>query len=167
MPIATTVTCSIAVPRRQLYAWLVPGVFYNELHTVIRDAAGLAGVAKTSGTTGPWDKPGSYRTVHLSDGNTLREEVTAATTPDYFAYKLNDFSHPIVKRLLRGAGGQWWFTDEGGGTHVKWTYAVEPASALASLLLVPLVRFQWRRYMQAAMDAIKSRAEKEGVGATR
>lgn len=159
--IATTVTSSISAPRGRLYAWLVPGVFYNELHTVIRDAAGISGVVKTSGTTGPWDTPGSYRTVHLSDGNTVREEVTAATTPDYFAYSLSQFSHPVVRRLVKGARGQWWFTDAGSGTNVKWTYAVDSASALAGVLLIPLVRIQWHRYMRAAMDAIKARAEKE------
>jgi hypothetical protein len=62
---------------------------------------------------------------------------------------------------VKGARGQWWFTDEGGGTHVKWTYAVDSRSGLGGLLLIPAVHILWRRYMQAAVAAIKLRAEKE------
>ena len=41
----------------------------------------LPGVVRTSGNTGPWDQPGSVRTVHLADGNTAREQVTAYEQP--------------------------------------------------------------------------------------
>lgn len=159
--VATTVTVSIAAPRPQFYTWLVPGVFYNELHTVIRDAAGISGVVKTSGTTGPWDKPGSYRTIHLTDGNTVREEVTAADSPDYFAYRLSEFTNPVVRRLVKGARGQWWFTDEGAGTKAKWTYTVDSTSGVTGFVLVPIVKVLWRRYMKTALGAVKARAEKE------
>jgi hypothetical protein len=47
----------------------------------------LPPVERTSGNTGPWDRPGSSRTVHLADGNTAREEVTAYARPTYFAYR--------------------------------------------------------------------------------
>ena len=59
--VATTVTATIAAPRKAFYDWLVPGVFYTELDSVLRDEAGLPGVTKTTGTTGPWDTPGSTR----------------------------------------------------------------------------------------------------------
>ena len=44
----------------------------------------LPAVVRTSGNTGPWDRPQSVRTVHLADGNTAREQVTAYTRPKYF-----------------------------------------------------------------------------------
>jgi hypothetical protein len=159
--IATTVTSSIAAARPRLYTWLVPGVFDRELPTVLRDKMGLPGVARTSGTTGPWDKAGSSRTVHLTDGNTVREEVTAADTPDYFAYVLTGFSHPLVKLLVKEGRGQWWFTDAAGGTHIKWTYEFEPRSALAAPFLVPFVKLAWTSSMRSALDNIKARAERE------
>ena len=163
--IETTVETLITAPRRPLYTWLVPGVFYSELHTILKDAAGLPGVAKTSGTTGPWDVPGSSRTVHLTDGNTATEQVTAADTPDYFAYLVTGFSHPLVRMLVKEGRGQWWFTDAPSGTHLKWSYAFVPASALAAPLLVPVVKFAWNRSMKAAIANIKARAETELKGA--
>jgi hypothetical protein len=159
--VATSVTSTIAVPRRAFYAWLIRGVFYNQLETVLRDEAGLPGVTRTTGTTGPWDVAGSTRIVHLSDGTTCRETVKTATAPDYFAYRLTDFSSRMVGRLVSEATGQWWFTDDGAGTHAKWTYTAESRSIFGLPILFFVIRILWHRYMTSAMKQIKSRAEKE------
>ena len=159
--VATTVIATIAVPRNALWTWLVPGVFYDQLDSVVRDEAGLPGCVKTTGTTGPWDVAGSTRIVHLTDETSVRETVTVATAPDYFAYRLTDFSGRMVRLLVREAGGQWWFTDAGSGTHVKWTYTAESRTWLAMLVLFPVIRILWNRYMRSSMAVIKSRAEKE------
>jgi hypothetical protein len=165
--VSTTVISSIAAPRKAFYAWLVPLVFYNQLETVLRDAAFLPGVARTSGTTGPWDAAGSTRIVHLTDGNTCRETVKVATAPDYFAYRLTEFSNPMIGMLVKEANGQWWFTDEGSGTHAKWTYTAESRSFLAMPILFPVIKILWNRYMKAAMKQAKERAEKEVKGSSR
>src|SRR3954447_9851771 len=98
--VRTTVSAVIAAHREALFAWLVPGVFLDQLSSVLRDAAGLPGVASTSGTTGPWDVPGNSRTVHTTDGHTAREEVTAAQASVYFSYRVTEFTHPVIKRLV-------------------------------------------------------------------
>ena len=165
--VATTVVSSIAAPRKPFYKWLIPGVFYDQLHTVLKDAAFLPGVTKTTDTTGPWDVPGSTRIVHLSDRNTVRETVTQATTPDYFAYALTEFSNPVIRLLVKQARGQWWFTDEGSGTHAKWTYTAESRSVLGMVVLVPVIKILWNRYMKAAMKVTKERAEREVKGSSR
>jgi hypothetical protein len=162
--VATTVVSEIAAPRKAFYAWLIPGVFYRELQTVLRDAAFMAGVSNTTDTTGPWDKPGSTRIVHLTDGTSVRETVTSATAPDYFAYRLTEFSSPRVGRLVKEARGQWWFTDSGSGLHAKWTYTAESKTALGALILYPIIKILWNRYMKAAMKVTKERAEKEVSG---
>src|SRR5262249_38811674 len=151
----------IAAPRKPFYAWLVPGVFYSELETVLRDAAFMPGVTRTTDTTGPWDKPGSTRIVHLSDGNRVRETVTMATAPDYFAYRLTEFSNPMIRAVCREARGQWWFTDSGSGLQAKWTYTAQSKNALTMLLLYPVIKILWHRYMQKAMEVTKQRAEAE------
>jgi hypothetical protein len=161
--VATTVIESIAVPREALYAWLIPGVFLSELDTVLRDEAGLPGVTRTTGTTGPWDRAGSTRIVHLSDATFCRETVRVATAPDYFAYRLTEFSSRLIRMLVREANGQWWFTDEGPGTRAKWTYTAEARSIFVMPMLVPVIRILWNRYMRTAMNHIKARAEKEVV----
>jgi len=165
--VSTTVISSIAAPRKAFYAWLIPGVFYNELETVLRDEAGLPGVTRTTGTTGPWDVAGSTRIVHLSDGTTCRETVKVATAPDYFAYRLTEFSSRMIGMLVREANGQWWFTDDGSGTKAKWTYTAEGRSALVMPILIPVIRILWHRYMSSAMKQIKARAEKEVMRVSR
>ena len=159
--VATTVVSSIAAQRKRFYTWLVPGVFYNQLETVLRDAAFLPGVAKTTDTTGPWDQAGSTRIVHLTDGTTVRETVTSATAPDYFAYRLTEFSSPMIRMLVKEARGQWWFTDSGSGLQAKWTYTAVSRNVLGALVLLPVIKILWNRYMKAAMKVTKERAETE------
>lgn len=159
--ISSTVETLINAPRGPLFHWLVPGVFFDQLETVLRDAAFMPGVASTSGTTGPWDIPGSHRIVHTTDGNAVREEVTAAVTPEYFSYRVTEFTSPLIRRLVSEARGQWWFSDAGAGTRAKWTYSFDTKAPGASLLLFPMVNILWRRYMQAAMRTTKQRAESE------
>jgi len=159
--ITTTVTASIAVPRAPFYDWLILGIFADELDTILRDAPGFPGITTTSGTTNKWNVPGATRTVHLADDTFSRETVTAATAPDYFAYRVTDFSSPRLRLLTREARGQWWFTDSGNGTHVKWTYTAESRSFLATPVLIPVLKILWNQSMRSAMDRIKARAEKE------
>ena len=164
--VATTVTATIARPRQALWAWLVPGVFYDQLETVLRDEAGLPGSPdhrndRSMGCPGvDTDRP----SVGWDD---VRETVIVATGPDYFAYRLTEFSSRQVGMLVREAGGQWWFTDEGNGTHVKWTYTAESRNLLAMVMLFPVIRILWNRYMQNSMRVIKARAEKEITMGTR
>jgi hypothetical protein len=162
--VATTVTATIGAPRAAFYKWLVPRVFLSELDTVLRDEAGFPGVTVTTGTTGPWDVPGSTRTVHLSDGTFCRETVRAVAAPDYFAYRITDFSSLGLRLLVSEANGQWWFTDNGAGTDAKWTYTAESRSLLSAPLLVPVIKIFWHRFMQSAIANVKARAEKGVTG---
>jgi hypothetical protein len=47
----------------------------------------VPGVASTSNVSGPWDRPGSTRIVHLLDGSTVNEGLTHYDRPTYFAYR--------------------------------------------------------------------------------
>jgi len=93
--------------------------------------------------------------------------VRTATAPDYFAYRLTEFSSRVISMLVREANGQWWFTDEGPSTHAKWTYTAESRSILGMPILIPVIRILWHRYMSSAMKNVKTRAEKEVVRAAR
>lgn len=159
--VPTTAGISIAAPRAPFYDWLVLRVFTNELDTILRDSVGFAGVATTSGTTNLWNVPGATRIVHLTDGTSSRETVTAAAAPDYFAYRLTEFSSRRLRLLVREARGQWWLTDDGAGTHAKWTYTAESRGPLTALILVPIMKVLWNRSMRSAMARIKARAETE------
>ena len=101
----------------------------------------LPAVMSTSGNTGPWDRPGSSRTVHLIDGTTSREEITDYERPIYFAYRTSDYTYAL-KNLASSARGQWWFEDHGDRTHVRWTYTFTAKGALTAIFLRLFAPFQ-------------------------
>jgi Polyketide cyclase / dehydrase and lipid transport len=107
----------------------------------------LPAVVATSGNTGPWDRPGSSRLVHLKDGSTAVEEVTGYDRPDFFSYKSSKFTFAL-KYLATGATGEWWFTTDGAATKVRWTYTFKAKSWLAAMILPIFARFLWSGYMR-------------------
>lgn len=110
----------------------------------------IPAVVATSGNTGPWNTPGSARTVHLKGGDTAREEVTDWLRPSYFAYRTSDFTFAL-KYLATEARGQWWFEDRDGRTHVRWTYTFTPKGRIRGLLLRMFARTQWAGLMRLCM----------------
>lgn len=165
--VSTTVTTTVKAPRGPFYQWLVPGVFDDQLDTVMRDEAGFAGITVTTGTTGAWDIPGNTRIVHQYDGTYSRETVTHAAAPDYFAYRLTEFSSFFLNLLVHEARGQWWFTDDGDGTHAKWSYTAEARSFLTVPILIPVLKVFFNRLMTKTLERIKARAEAELNGAAK
>lgn len=113
----------------------------------------VPGVASTSNVSGPWDQPGSTRTVHLLDGSTAREGVTHYDRPAYFAYRVSDPSFSL-KHLMTHANGQFWFAKGAGGTQVKWTYTFHARNRLTKIPLRLFVGTQWKGYMDVCMKNI-------------
>ena len=110
-------------------------------------------VAFTSDVTGPWDQPGSDRTVHLADGSTVSEGVTHYQRASYFAYRVSNPSFSL-KHLMVEARGQFWFEERDGGVQVKWTYTFIAKNRLAKLPLMLFVGTQWKGFMAVCMDNI-------------
>jgi hypothetical protein len=153
--VSTTVTATALVPRGVLFDRFIPVA----LPDILTGWGPIPAVTATSGQTGPWDEPGSERTVHLADGSTARERVTECRTPEYFAYVVAGFTNPI--RLLACEGrGQWWFDAAGDGaaTHIRWTYTFEARSRAAGLLLAPIVHTAWRRFMRVGLARLVDQA---------
>jgi Polyketide cyclase / dehydrase and lipid transport len=145
--VTTTVSSRIGVPRDALFARFIP----IELPRILHRHGPVPAVIATSGQTGPWDRPGSRRTVLLGDGSTAREEVTLCEAPARFGYRVAEFSGP-VRHVASEARGRWWFAEAGpDATDVRWQYTFVARSALARLALAPVVRIAWRRYMAAAL----------------
>lgn len=113
----------------------------------------VPGVASTSDVSGPWDRPGSTRTVHLFDGSSVREGLTHYDRPAFFAYRVSDPSFSL-KHLMSHACGQWWFVAEEGGTQAKWTYTFHARNGLAAIPLRLFVGTQWKGYMKVCLNKI-------------
>lgn len=120
----------------------------------------LPGVVSTSGNTGLWDVPGSFRIVHLKNGSSAREELTDHQPPTYFAYRTSDFNS-VLKYVVSQGRGQWWFTPDEQGTRVKWTYTFTARSWLTKPVLIVFVPLLWRGYMRGAMHQIKAQTEQQ------
>jgi hypothetical protein len=139
-----------------LFEWFIP----VELADILLGYGPLPAVVRTSRQSGAWDKPGSNRTVHLADGSTAFEEVTACKRPGYFAYRVSEFTN-IIRFLVKGAAGQWWFEEQGNKTGVKWKYTFHAHNALTALILHAIVQLLWNGYMRIAMKTTKRLAEQQ------
>lgn len=124
------------------------------LPTILTGYGLLPAVVSTSANSGPWSEPGSQRTVHLADGNTALEEVTAFDRPGYFAYRTSQFTFAL-KYLAAAATGQWWFEPQGESTQVRWTYTFQARSALAAFALNLFARLLWAGYMRACIRNVQ------------
>jgi len=125
----------------------------------------LPPVDRTSGNTGPWDRPGSSRTVHLADGNTAREEVTAYVRPTYFAYRTDNYTFAL-KFIATGAKGQWWFNADSEVTHIKWSYEFTAKGRVTAVLLSLFVRTQWAGYMRVCLENTRRYLRMPAMGHT-
>ncbi len=102
--------------------------------------------------TGAWDKPGQTRTVVLSGGGSMREELTRVDPPRSFGYRLTDLKGPLAP-LVDWIDGEWLFTDGAAGTKVTWRWSLHPKSALAAPLL-PVFGTLWQGYARRALEQL-------------
>jgi hypothetical protein len=155
--VATTVSIRIDRAREPLFDWFIP----IELPRILTGWGPIPAVVATSDQSGPWDTPGSRRTVHLADGSLAHERVTACARPAVFAYTVNGFSGPVRHAAVEGRG-QWWFEAAGAGaTDVRWTYTFQARSRAAALLLTPVVKIAWRGFMRRGLDRLAALAHDE------
>jgi Polyketide cyclase / dehydrase and lipid transport len=115
----------------------------------------LPSVLNTSQNTGPWTVAGSARLIHLSDGSTVREQVTHYEPSNRFAYKVWDFGNPLIRTLATGARGEWTFSPAPGGTLVIWTYTFTAKNALTAAPLSGITQILWRGYMDVCLENSK------------
>ncbi len=109
-------------------------------------------VVGTRDLTGPWDTPGSRRTVVLGDGSTAREQVLVWERPARFEYRVDSFTSPLG-RLVDHAIGSWAFTEEGeDSSSFEWTYTFLARGGVAAIPLRAFVPTAWARYMARCAD---------------
>jgi hypothetical protein len=156
--VSVSASVRVGVPRAALFDWFIP----VELPRILLGYGPVPSVVETTGQTGAWDVPGSSRTVHLSDGSTAREQVTECVRPSRFGYRVGEFTGN-VRHLASGARGAWTFEEAaaGGGTDVRWTYTFVARSAVARLVLFPVVKVLWRGFMRAALQRMIELSEAE------
>jgi hypothetical protein len=111
----------------------------------------IPAVIGTRDLTGPWDTPGSERTVLLEDGSTVHELVLGWERPQRFEYRVDRFTNPLG-RLVDHAIGLWEFTGTERRSSFRWTYLFEAKGRVLAVLLKVFVRTAWARYMRQCAD---------------
>lgn len=154
-PASRTVTREAATPVERLFDVVTAE---DVLPKVLHRFGPVPGVAATRDLTGPWDRPGSSRTVVLQDGSTVRETLLEHEPPHRFAYRVEDFTSQIA-RVAAHATGTWEFEPTRSGSRFTWTYAFTPRGAATAPLLALVVRTAWAGYMARCADRCVALAE--------
>ena len=80
---------------------------------------------------GDWDAVGKTRTVVLTGGGSMREQLTSYDPPRSFGYTLSDVKGPMAPMVAR-VEGLWSFEPVGTGTKVTWRWTIYPRSAFTA-----------------------------------
>ncbi|MGE5695286.1 MAG: SRPBCC family protein [Candidatus Sericytochromatia bacterium] len=112
-------------------------------------------ISRVSNQTGAWDAVGQTRTVTLTGGGSLREELTHLDPPHVFGYTLSDVTGPMGP-LVGKVEGEWVFAPSGTGTTVTWRWMIHPRSALAAPAL-PVFGWLWRGYARQSLEELERR----------
>lgn len=105
---------------------------------------------------------GARRTIGLSDGGVLEEEIRLHDPPTVHSYRWRG-GVKFPNSLMVAAGSSIWrFAESTGRTRVDWTYTFE----LTSPLWWPIARIMmwgYRRWMQRGLRLAKSHLEAEAT----
>ncbi len=162
-----TVRTSAAVPLAAAWEAFVP-VALSEVFS--KSKGPVPAVRGTSGQDGRWDVVGRSRSVHLSDGSVVREEIMASDPSGgarptgnvaTFTYRVSGFSGPLGL-LAKEAHGTWRFKQVSPEmTAIQWTYTFVPKNWLGSVPLRLVLATFWRAYMRDGIENIRLIAERQ------
>jgi hypothetical protein len=108
-------------------------------------------VVGTTDLSGPWNAPGSARTVLLGDGSSAREQLLVWERPARFEYRVDSFTS-VLGRLVSYALGAWEFSESRGQSAFVWTYTFYSRSRAEAIPLRIFVPTAWARYMAQCAD---------------
>ncbi|EHI14371.1 SRPBCC family protein [Mycolicibacterium thermoresistibile] len=129
------------------------GTMSLPLPTLFRHRYGpIPPVAATHNETGGWGAAGDTRTVALTGGGTMHEELTRVDPPRSFEYHLSRITGPLSP-LVHHIDGRFRFEPVGTGTEVTWRWALHPRSVLATPVLPVFARL-WRGYARRALEVL-------------
>ena len=131
---------------------------FVKLNDIFKAAGSMPAVEKTSPYS-EWHTPGNKRTVYLTDGNRTTEEILECDVPNYFKYKVYDFTisgRYFVKELI----GEWHINEHNGRTKITWEYKIFPKSVIHRLFILNFFKNSWIPYMELSMQLIQEQYNK-------
>lgn len=106
------------------------------------------------GQAGEWNAVGKSRTVQLTGGGSMHEQLTSYDAPRSFGYTLSDVKGPLAP-LVDHVDGLWSFEPTGTGTKVTWRWTIHPRSAFTAPLL-PVFGKLWLGYARQSLEELSN-----------
>ena len=148
-PLTVEQSHDIPVDVQQAYDGTLP----MPLPTLFRRWYGpIPPIKRVLNQTGEWDAAGKTRTVLLTGGGSMVEELTHVDPPHAFGYILSQIKGPLSPLVSR-VDGDWLFAPSGTGTTVTWRWTIHPRSRLAAPAL-PVFGWLWRGYAKQALQEL-------------
>jgi hypothetical protein len=122
-------------------------------HLFDRRYAAIPAVKAVRGPAGPWGTPGQTRTVLLSGGGSMTEELREVTPSTRFGYHLSDITGPM-RALVRSVDGAWEFEKAGTGVRITWRWTMHPRGRVGALAMPAFARM-WRGYARQSFDNLE------------
>jgi hypothetical protein len=145
-PLTVEQSHDIPVDVQQAYDGTLP----MPLPTLFRRWYGpIPPIKRVLNQTGDWDTAGKTRTVLLTGGGSMVEELTHVDPPHAFGYILSQIKGPLSP-LVNRVDGDWLFAPSGTGTTVTWRWTIHPRSRVSALAL-PVFGWLWRGYAKQAL----------------
>ena len=104
--------------------------------------------------SGDWDSVGQSRTVVLTGGGSMREQLTSYESPNAFGYTLSEVKGPLAP-LVHHVEGLWAFEPVGAGTKVTWRWTIHPRSSFVAPLL-PVFGKLWLGYARQSLEELSN-----------
>jgi hypothetical protein len=118
----------------------------------------IPGVVRVELPEGKQLVAGITRSVFMTDGTTMHEEVIVvlpptAASPGRHEYRWAHAPAPPFSLLIKGAHAVWTFRAEREGTRVDWYYTFDLTTPLAYVLAAPAIAL-FRRWMDRALGRL-------------
>jgi hypothetical protein len=150
-PLVVQSSRAYPVPVDQAFSYVMP----TPLEKIFDQRFGpLPPISGVEGQDGAWGTVGQTRTIKLSDGGTMREELTTVDAPGEFGYRITDITG-AMRPLVASVEGRWAFDAVGTGVRITWEWTVHPASSVAELAM-PLFGWLWKGYARQVMDRLET-----------
>jgi hypothetical protein len=149
MSIKIITQAQIPKPSTEVFDYVLP----IALSHIFKKYKFLPGVIRTDEKE-KWIKSGLTRTVFFEDGNTAREELTEVNSPEYFAYKITNFTSPL-RFLVNQINGSWKFSSPNSSfTKIVWEYELIPKNSFTSWIISTFLLKDIKVFLQNSMDII-------------
>ena len=159
--ISHTESIRIDAPIDEFREW----VNHSELEDLGLESDNTPSVVRTEVIRGTWDpdqgRVGDRRRVVLDDGHFTVEEVLV-DEPDVFRYIVWGYTN-YARLMIDHAIGEFNFEEEGGKTHLTWTYSFHPRSAIVRPFLSNFVSGTWADLMRNTLEAMRDGGERQAL----